>query len=509
MRFCAKGITALTLRFLLLALVCCCCPYKTVAQTPRFYLKSLEIQPGTPPPVFSWEWRQYAVSVPNAVTSVTVTAATEDPGATLKIAGRPARNGVSSGPIAVDVGRNIIPVEVTAPDGVSRNTYTITVKRLYPTPSWVKVDKEMPWTPRDSAGELVYNGRMWLFGGYTPDLVNDVWSSRDGETWIESGAIPDPSGVNIPVNMVYDDRMWVACNNGKLYATSDGSRWELVTDSAPWAGRYAAAGTVFDGRMWVLGGRSGGTLHNDVWSSADGVAWKLETAEAPWSKRQLFSMLAVHDGKLWLLGGGLTNYHPFKSYRDVWNSPDGKNWTKVIDNAPWPGRIWSTAAVYKNRMWILGGFRAEPTWNNFGDAWYSSDGVNWREYISDPMWSPRHELSAYVFRDRLWVVAGNAWPLKNDVWYLEIPGLAFLTQPVIEEFVTARYDYQAFADFNASGEPVRYRLIEGPSWLTVDGETGQLDGTPDEAGDVTVTIEAYDSAGETARQSYTLHVLPQ
>ena len=164
--------------------------------------------------------------------------------------------------------------------------------------------------------------------------------------------------------------------------------------------------------------------------------------------------------------------------------------------------------VYKNRLWVLGGFRAEPTWNNFNDTWYSADGASWREFVSVPAWSPRHELSAYVFRDRLWVVGGNAWPLMNDVWYLEIKGLSFLTQPVIEEFLGAQYTYRALADFNTSGEKVRYRLVEGPSWLGIDMESGLLRGTPEEVGDTTVTIEAYDDEGESTRQSYTLHILP-
>ena len=53
-------------------------------------------------------------------------------------------------------------------------------------------------------------------------------------------------------------------------------------------------------------------------------------------------MLVVYDRKLWLIGGGITIYHPFKAYRDVWSSSDGKSWTKVTDQAPWPARIWST-----------------------------------------------------------------------------------------------------------------------------------------------------------------------
>jgi hypothetical protein len=32
--------------------------------------------------------------------------------------------------------------------------------------------------------------------------------------------------------------------------------------------------------------------------------------------------------------------------------------------------------------------------------------------------SPRHEPTVYVYKGSVWVVAGNSWPLMNDVWRL-------------------------------------------------------------------------------------------
>jgi hypothetical protein len=260
--------------------------------------------------------------------------------------------------------------------------------------------------------------------------------------------------------------------------------------------------------MWVMGGLNGDQLFNDIWSSTDGVHWELETEHAPWSRRQLFSMVTVFDDKIWLIGGGITVYHPFRAYNDVWNSSDGKHWTKVTDHAPWPARIWSSSIVYRDRLWVLSGFRSEPVWSNLDDLWYSADGAQWHKLDTETVWSPRHEVSAYVFQDKLWVVAGNSWPLKNDIWCLEIPGFVFLSQPVIEEFVLAQYNYQAHADFNGSRKPARYRLLEHPNWLSINSETGLIRGTPELVGDFPVKVEAYDEAGETTRQTYTLHVVP-
>lgn len=473
---------------------------------PDATLKSLVVSTGQLSPRFNAARNLHYLYLPHGAGSVSVTPTATDAGATITVDGASVSSDQASPPVPLNVGRNVIRVEVTARDGTTKNAYTVRAIRAYPTLDWVRVRDNAPWVARDSAGELVFKGRMWLFGGYVPKLVSDVWSSADGLDWTKEGEIPADAGVNIPVAFVHDDRMWVTANDGKLFASADGAAWTLVMDQVPWKGRYAAGGAVFKGRIWVMGGKSK-ELFNDVWSSANGVRWDLETPHAPWSGRQLFS-LAVHDDRLWAIGGGVTTYHPFRAYRDVWSSADGKTWTQAADEAPWSARIWNTTLTYKHRLWVLAGFRAEPSWNNFDDVWYSPDGADWRPLATETVWSPRHEVSAYVFDGSLWVAGGNAWPLQNDVWRLTIPGLTFLSQPVIEEFVGARYAYRPRADFNESRRKVRYRLREGPPWLTIDPDTGIIQGTPPKVEDVTVTIEAYDDAGETARQSYTLHMLP-
>ncbi|MDX9974284.1 MAG: cadherin-like beta sandwich domain-containing protein, partial [FCB group bacterium] len=419
------------------ALCMAICWMLAAAPDPGTGLQALTVDAGKLSPGFSTARTAYVVHVGHSVESLHPTATPEDPAATVTV----------TGGTALEVGRNIVTIDVAAPNG--KSTYTLKIFRDHPTPNWVKVTGTTPFPARDSAGELVFNGRMWILGGFIPKVISDVWSSQDGKNWTAEGQIPSEAGVNIPVNIVHDGKMWVTCNDGTLYSSADGKDWTQVTALPPWGKRYAPGSAEFAGKMWILGGKSGGTLYNDVWSSTNGIDWTCETETAPWSRRQLFGQVQAFNDKLWVLGGGVTIYHPFKAYNDVWSSPDGREWTRVLDEAPWPGRIWSTSAVYRDRLWLLGGFQAEPVWQNFNDVWYSPDGKQWHRFETETTWSARHELSALVYDGKLWVIAGNEWPLLNDVWYLDIPGLSFVTQPVLEEFLNAEYTYRARADFGS------------------------------------------------------------
>ncbi len=305
-------------------------------------------------------------------------------------------------------------------------------------PDWVKVTDRAGWQPRDSSGEVVFKDQMWLLGGWFNSFAappRDVWSSADGKTWKLVTKEAPWKYSDLPMTVVFKDRMWLMGGwfNGRLpghgatnevWASADGAKWELVTKKAGWGPRIAAGLVVFKDRMWLLGGTENyyfgddKSLKNDVWSSADGKTWKRETAAAPWSPRA-YHAAVVHAGKMWVLGGG--NYVPkYHAVNDVWCSSDGVKWEKVTDRAAWAPRIWFSAVVYRDRMWVLGGWQKVPE-KNHGDVWYSRDGKEWKQLKSRVIWKERHEHSTYVFKDRIWVAGGHAKPLSSEVWSLHVP----------------------------------------------------------------------------------------
>lgn len=59
----------------------------------------------------------------------------------------------------------------------------------------------------------------------------------------------------------------------------------------------------------------------------------------------------------------------------------------------------------------------------------------------------------------------------------------------------------------ALNQPALFRLGAGnPAWLAIDANTGLLGGTPEVSGSFTITIERYNSLGETATQIFTLTI---
>jgi formylglycine-generating enzyme required for sulfatase activity len=88
-------------------------------------LSALTISSGSLSPAFAGDSASYTAAVSNSVTSIVVSATVSDPTASVTV------NGSSnlSNPINLNVGDNTITVLVTAQDGTTTKTYTITVSR--------------------------------------------------------------------------------------------------------------------------------------------------------------------------------------------------------------------------------------------------------------------------------------------------------------------------------------------------------------------------------------------
>jgi len=307
-----------------------------------------------------------------------------------------------------------------------------------PVARWVRVTERAEWQARDSQGEVVFGDRLWIFGGWFDSFQappRDVWSSRDGKRWELVTPNAPWKHSDLPMTLAFRDRIWLMGGwyNGRLpghsasnevWHSTDGAHWQQATASAGWTPRIAAGLVEFQGKMWLLGGTENyyfgddASLKNDVWSSVDGVHWECVTASAPWRPRA-YHQAAVLNGRIYLFGGG--NYVPaYRAFNDVWSSADGVTWVEETAEAPWAARLWFSSVVYRDRIWILGGWSNNPS-RNWRDVWTSRDGKNWKELRAENPWKERHEHSAFVFQDAIWIAGGHAQPLSSEVWKLDLP----------------------------------------------------------------------------------------
>jgi hypothetical protein len=303
--------------------------------------------------------------------------------------------------------------------------------------NWV-LEGQAAWQERDSQAEFVFDDRLWIMGGWRNSFEappRDVWFTRDGRQW--TIARPDAPWLHsdLPMNVTFKGRMWMLGGwyNGRLpghsasnqvWSSNDGDDWRQDTAAAGWSARIAGAAVEFRGRMWILGGTENyyfgddNSLKNDVWSSEDGKQWRCDTENAGWSPRAYHQAIVMND-KIYLMGGG--NYTPaYHAKNDVWSSGDGVNWTCETEASPWNSRLWFSSVVYRQHMWVLGGWSNNPS-KNWNDVWYSRDGKVWKELKTENRWKERHEHSAFVFQDKIWIAGGHAQPLSNEVWSLHLP----------------------------------------------------------------------------------------
>ena len=111
-------------------------PVSLTVNSTNANLASLTLSTGTLTPAFSSGTLNYTATIANAVTSITITPTVADNTATLKVNTVSVNSGVSTGAISLTVGDNSINTVVTAQDGATTKTYSLTVTRQSAVQAW-------------------------------------------------------------------------------------------------------------------------------------------------------------------------------------------------------------------------------------------------------------------------------------------------------------------------------------------------------------------------------------
>ncbi|MCK0158752.1 hypothetical protein MWU65_16285 [Cellulophaga sp. F20128] len=130
------------------------------------------------------------------------------------------------------------------------------------------------------------------------------------------------------------------------------------------------------------------------------------TANANFSAR-LWHTSVVFKDNMWVIGGYDGNW-----LNDVWQSNDGISWTQITTTSPFSARHGHTVVVFNNKIWVIGGSDG----NRLNDVWQSSDGISWTQVTADAPFSERSSHTSVIFNDKMWVIGGSDGNRLNDVW---------------------------------------------------------------------------------------------
>src|SRR5262249_41921630 len=144
---------------------------------------------------------------------------------------------------------------------------------------WHRVTEQAPWAPRNDPSVFVFQNRLWLLAGGIIDgeLFKDVWSTPDGLNWKQENK-QMASRPNVGGSVaIYDEKIWIVAVNrndgfpNAVLVSNDGVNW--TERQAPWTPRGGVATCVFDGKLFMTGGKysinENGQIKfiysNDVW----------------------------------------------------------------------------------------------------------------------------------------------------------------------------------------------------------------------------------------------------
>ena len=234
--------------------------------------------------------------------------------------------------------------------------------------SWKQISKNgvhNVWAPREGHTSVVYNGRMWVIGGFGNKTYNDVWNS------------------------------------------SDGSIWTRIVNNANWGFRRGYSSTVFDNKMWVIGGISSDTRLNDIWFSENGFYWARSNASNHWQARYGHQVTALNN-KLWVVGGNIGIGDIAED--DVWSTENGVQWQRTTGHMG--SKVFNHSLnALNNKLLLVGGQNTETALNKF--LLSSNDGVQWNDKYYN---YTRTNHSSAILHNKLWVL-GDPKTTKNYQMY--------------------------------------------------------------------------------------------
>jgi len=157
--------------------------------------------------------------------------------------------------------------------------------------AWTQKTPSANWSKRVRQGLVVFNNKLWIMGGFSTagagKHFNDVWSSTDGTNWTQETASANWSVRESHELIVFNNKLWLMGGAGSggytdtkndIWSTTDGQNWVEEVASANWRPRSGHSLAVYDNKIWLIGGYIGqdNLTVGDIWQSENGIDWTTE-----------------------------------------------------------------------------------------------------------------------------------------------------------------------------------------------------------------------------------------
>ena len=173
---------------------------------------------------------------------------------------------------------------------------------------WEVVAAQSELPARVFYGATVFVGKIWMLGGFDgKDYYHDVWSSSDGVKWLRVTEKAPWSARSNPSVFVFNNKIWLLAGGiidgevaNDVWSTSDGISWRQETDQLGPRPIFGGSIVIYDNRIWIVGLNRNDGFQSAVMVSSNGVNWT--ESKAPWTPRGGVAT-CVFDGKLFMTGG--------------------------------------------------------------------------------------------------------------------------------------------------------------------------------------------------------------
>lgn len=197
--------------------------------------------------------------------------------------------------------------------------------------TWETVSERSNLPQRVFYGTVVFNGKIWMLGGFDGKrYLNDVWSSSDGAHWerVADSAEWSPRTMGVVVatkdsifvlggGVIDGDKEINPASEHEVWRSNDGKEWERV--NADLRRKWRGTPVMFDNKLWLVGANRGGTFESAVWVTENFSEWK--EFPAPWSPRGGVAAWEFNN-KLYMTGGKSSHTEngaiKFVYSNDVW-----------------------------------------------------------------------------------------------------------------------------------------------------------------------------------------------